>query len=169
MRVSHIPVLALAVAVAPIATASSADRHARVTSVFVTPALYRTHPAVTYDERSVPSGGRVQVVERPNDKGGKNVTLRVWGLRPGRRYDADVHTRPCGSTPEAAGKRVQDGPSAEHYPQNEVWLNFRTNRSGDATSFVRQYWIFRPHQANSVVIHSHVSKARVACVAVPFN
>ena len=68
-----------------------------------------------------------------------------------------------------SGKRVQNGPSAEHYSQNEVWLNFKTNRSGGATSRVRQYWIFNPGQANSVVIHSHATKAGVACVTVPFN
>jgi superoxide dismutase, Cu-Zn family len=111
----------------------------------------------------------MKVVERPNEKGGLNVTLRVWRLAPSRRYDLDVYTRPCGATPAAAGRRTQDGPSTEHYPQNEVWLDFKTDRRGNATASAAQYWIFEPGEANSVVIRSHATGARVACVTVPFT
>jgi superoxide dismutase, Cu-Zn family len=173
--------VALAVAAALVATtvtAASADRSAKVTARFASPRLYKTHPAVTYDQSSVPMGSRVQVVEKPQDKGGDagNVTLetlRVWGLRANRKYDAYVYTRRCGATPAAAGGRTQAGPSSEHYPQNEVWLNFKTNRRGDAATHAGQYWRFNldhgASQANSVVIHSHTTKAPVACVTVPFR
>jgi Cu-Zn family superoxide dismutase len=172
--------LALAAAAALIATtatAASADRSAEVTAAFASPGLYKTHPAVTYDQSSVPKGSRVQVVEKPQNKGGDagNVTLetlRVWGLRPNRKYDAYVYTRRCGSTPAAAGGRTQAGPSSEHYPQNEVWLDFKTNRHGNAPSHAGQYWSFnlgQASQANALVIHSHASKAPVACVTVPFT
>jgi superoxide dismutase, Cu-Zn family len=157
------------VALVATATAASADRSAKVAAAFAQPELYETHPAVTYDQTSVPEGSRVKVVEWPNEKGGLNVTLRVRRLAPSRRYDAYVYTRPCGATPAAAGRRTQDAPRAEHCPQNEVWLNFKTNRRGDATARAAQYWIFEPGEANSVVIHSHTSKARVACVTVPFT
>jgi hypothetical protein len=53
-----------------------------------------------------------------------------------------------------------------------VWLNFKTNRRGNATAKVGQYWRFnlgQSNHANSVVIHSHTTKAPVACVTVPFT
>ena len=171
--------MALAVPAALVATAAaaSADRHAKVSATFASRTLYQTHPAVTYDQRSVPEGSRVQVVEKPQEKPGDagNVTLetlRVRGLRPNRKYDAYLYTRPCGATPAAAGRRTQDALSSEHYPQNEVWLNLKTNRRGDATAKAGQYWRFNlgpSSQANSVVIHSHTTKAPVACVTVPFT
>jgi hypothetical protein len=171
--------LALAVPAALAATtaAASADRHASVTATFASPRLYKTHPAVTYDQRSVPKGSRVQVVEKPQDKPGDagNVTLEtltVRALRPNRRYDAYVYTRRCGATAAAASRRTQDGPRRDHYPQNEVWLSFKTNRLGNATAKAGQYWRFnlsQSSQANSVVIHSHITQAPVACVTVPFT
>jgi superoxide dismutase, Cu-Zn family len=165
------------VALVATAWAVSADRSARVSAMFASPSRYKIHPAVTYDQTSVPTGSRVQVVEKPQDKGGDagNVTLetlRVWGLRPNRKYDAYVYTRRCGATPAAAGARTQDGPSREHYPQNEVWLNFTTNGHGNGTSRAGQYWRFnlgQATQANSVVIRSHATEAPVACVTVPFT
>lgn len=167
------PALALAVSAVVVATAAaaaSAPHSAKVAATFVSPRSYKTHPAVTYDQKSVPRGSRVEVLEKPNDKGGLIVTLRVWGLHPNRKYDAYVYTRPCGATPAAAGKRTQNGPSSEHYSQNEVWLDFKTNRRGAAHSQVWQYWTFNAGQANSVVIHSHNTEAQVvACVTVPFG
>jgi superoxide dismutase, Cu-Zn family len=166
-----------AVLAAATAAAASGARHAKVTARFASPGSYKTHPAVTYDQRSVPRGSRVQVVEKPQNKPGDAgdvtlETLRVWGLTPNRRYDAYVYTRRCGATPAAVGTRTQDGPSREHYPQNEVWLDFKTNDRGNAVSRAGQYWRFNPgqaSQANSVVIHAHATKAPVACVTVPFK
>lgn len=168
---------AVAALLAPTAAAAAPPAHsAEVTATFASPTLYRTHAAVTYDRKSVPEGSRVQVVERPSGRGGDAgsvtfVTLRVWGLEPNTRYDAYMYRRRCGATPAAAGRRTQDGPNSEHYPQNEVWLNFRTDRRGAGAARVGQYWLFNlmPGQANSVVIHSPVTKARAACVTVPFT
>ena len=124
-------ILAAPAALAVAATAASADRHAKVTATFATPALYKTHPAVTYDQQNVPKGSWVQIVEQPQDKPGDagNVTLetlRVRGLTPNRMYDAYLYTRRRGAAPAAAGRRTQDGPSRDHYQQNEVWLDFKT-------------------------------------------
>jgi superoxide dismutase, Cu-Zn family len=76
----------------------------------------------------VPKGSRAQVVETPNNKGGTVVTLKVWGLTAKKKCDACVYTRPCGATPAAAGKRTQNGPSTEHYPQNEIWLDYSSQK-----------------------------------------
>lgn len=170
-------ILAAPAALAVAATAASADRHAKVTATFATPALYKTHPAVTYDQQNVPKGSWVQIVEQPQDKPGDagNVTLetlRVRGLTPNRMYDAYLYTRRCGAAPAAAGRRTQDGPSRDHYQQNEVWLDFKTNRLGNATANAGQYWSFnlgQSSQANSVVVLSHATQAPVACITVRFT
>ncbi len=165
--------LAMSIAVvsttATIASATSASMYAKVTAVFTSPLSYRTNPAVTYDRSSVRLGSRVQVLEVPNTIGGLEVQLSVWGLSPNRDYDAYVYTRPCGVGPTNAGTRTQNGPSRAHYPQNEVWLDFRTNARGSAHSQDSQNWTFGSSQANSVVLLSSNPARIVACVTVPFK
>jgi Cu-Zn family superoxide dismutase len=168
-------VLALALLVVAVSTmatttsAASTSAKAKVTAMFVSPTSYRTSPAVTYDRSSVRLGSRVQVLEEHNNTGGLVVQLGVWGLTPNRNYNAYVYTRPCGLTPASAGKRTQNGPSNEHYPQNEVWLNFKTNVRGAAHSQVSQNWTFNADQANSVVLLMSNAARVVACVTVPFK
>jgi len=157
------------VAVATTGEATAAPRSAKVTALFVSPKSYEANPAVTYDQSSVRRGSRVEVLESPNDMGGLIIELSVWGLIPKSRYDAFVYTRPCGATPASVGKRVQDGPSTDHYPQNEVWLDFKTNLHGTAHSRADQNWPFKVGQANSVVLLSHNGARAVACVTVPFK
>jgi Cu-Zn family superoxide dismutase len=164
-----VPTLMAATAVVATATPAPPAHKAKVTTRFASPSSYKTHPAVTYDQKSVPLGSRVQVSEKPNNKGGMIVTLKVAGLNPNTDYDAHVHAHPCSANPADSGGHVQNGPSTEAYEQNEVWLNFKTNRHGKATSQSAKYWTFEPHQANSVVIHSHATKARLACITVPFK
>ncbi len=154
---------------ATIASAAPASANAKVTALFKSPLSYRTNPAVTYDRSSVRLGSRVQVLEEPNTTGGLEVQLSVWGLSPNRNYNAYVYTRPCGVAPTSAGKRTQNGPSRAHYPQNEVWLNFRTNARGTAHSQDSQNWTFDSGQANSVVWLSSNPARVVACVTVPFK
>jgi superoxide dismutase, Cu-Zn family len=165
-----VPTLMVATAVTAAATATAAPAHkVKVTAKFASPSSYKTHPAVTYDPKSVPLGSRVRVSEKPNNKGGMTITLKVAGLEPNTDYDAHVHVHPCGVDPADSGGHAQNGPSTKSYEPNEVWLNFKTNRHGKATSQSAKYWTFEPHQANSVVIHSHATKARLACITVPFN
>jgi superoxide dismutase, Cu-Zn family len=157
------------------ATVMAGTPHQSVTvaSTFASARSYRTHSAVTYDAASVPVGSRVLITERRQKAAGdagnvKIETLRVWGIKRNTRYDAYAYTRPCGATPRAAGRRTQDGPSRGHYPQNEVWLGFKTNRRGEAASSARQYWSLEK-RAYSVVIQSHATSAVVACVTVLFS
>ena len=168
------PALALALAVSVVAVATSAaaaaaPRSAKVTAMFASPKSYKTNPAVTYDQSSVRSGSRVKVLEKPNNAGGLIVKLSVWGLNPNSKYDAYVYTRPCGATPASAGKRTQNGPSTEHYSQNEVWLDFKTNLRGVAHSQAAQDWTFNAAQAISVVFLPYHAARVVACVTVPFR
>lgn len=157
------------VAVVTTTAAAAAPRSAKVTAMFVLPKSNNTNPAVTYDQRSVRRGSRVEVLEKPNAAGGLIVKLSVWGLNPNSKYDAYVYTRPCGATPASAGKRTQNGPSTEHYSQNEVWLDFKTNLRGAAHSQAAQDWTFNASQANSVVFLPYNAARVVACVTVAFR
>ena len=167
--ISTLNALVAIIMVASTASAASAAADARVSATFAPPSSFASHLGVTYDPVIVPVGSRVQVRERPNQWGGVVVDLNVWGLTPSTRFDAYVYTRPCGATPASAGKRTQDGPSTQHYPQNEVWLDFSTNARGSAHASDDQYWRFNPGQANSVQLLSPTTTRVLACVTVHFR
>jgi hypothetical protein len=158
------------VAIPGVSGAAGRQYSANVTAGFVSAALATNHPAVSYDQARVPLGSRVQVVQFRQNKAGDagNVfveTLRVWGLDPHARYFAYAYANACGSTPGVAGTRVQDGPSRTHYAQNEIWLGFRTNAHGVATSSTSQYWLSSGH-AKSILISAQPTSQPVACVSV---
>lgn len=122
--------------------------------------------AVTYDEVAVPVGSRADV-DTDDDDGRTTVTLTVTGLEPNRDFGAHVHTRPCGPNPADAGPHYQnmvdpaatpDSPSTDPAyanPQNEIWLDFTTDESGNARVMSTVDWEFRDDEAESVVIHDH--------------
>lgn len=140
---------------------------------------------LTYDTALVPAGAGIAVVEVAR-RGGNAVRLRLTGLPPDRTYGTHVHTAPCGPDPEAAGPHYQNRPDpvqpsvdpeyANH--ENEVWLDFTTDRRGSAHVSARQDWRFRAGAARSVVVHEHATMthpgaagtagARLACLSVPF-
>lgn len=140
--------------------------------------------AVTYDEEAVPEGSTIEVSVVPSESS-TDVTLAVTGLVPDREYGAHVHTGACGADPADAGPHYQNDVDPEQpstdpayaNPENEVWLDFRTDDDGNATSDTSVPWAPRPGEANSVVIHAestqtgpgHAGMAgdRLACVNVP--
>ncbi len=141
-----------------------------VASAFAPATLAASHPAVTYQRAAVPLGSRVQFVQSRSAGGGDAgdvlvETLRVWGLRSRTRFYAYAYSHRCGSTPSTAGVRVQDQPAPSHFPQNEIWLGFRTNARGDATSSTRQYWL-TAGRAESIVIDANPNGDPVACLTV---
>ncbi|MEE2057991.1 superoxide dismutase family protein [Rhodococcus artemisiae] len=122
--------------------------------------------AVTYDEVAVPVGAKADV-DTDDDDGRTTVTLTVTGLQPNRDFGAHVHTRPCGPNPSDAGSHYQnqadpaatpDSPSTDPAyanPQNEIWMDFTTDDSGNARATSTVEWEFRDDEAESVVIHDH--------------
>lgn len=76
----------------------------------------------------MPKGSRAQVVETPNNKGGTVGTLKGLGAHAKEEIRRVRVHRPCGATPAASGKRTQNGPSTEHYPQNEIWLDYSSQK-----------------------------------------
>jgi superoxide dismutase, Cu-Zn family len=144
--------------------------------------------AVTYDPALVPAGSTATVTITPTGSG-TDIRLSVTGLRPGRAYGAHLHTNPCGPAGSAAGPHVQHQPDpaasasppsvdpSYANPRNEVWLDFTTNATGDATSVATQQWTFGTSRPRSLVIHADTTKtaaghagdagARLACLTLP--
>ncbi|MCX9190720.1 superoxide dismutase [Carbonactinospora thermoautotrophica] len=141
--------------------------------------------AVTYRPDLVPVGARAGVISITSTHG-TLVMLAVHGLKPNRQYGAHVHTKPCGAKPADSGPHYQHvkdpvSPSVDpRYanPDNEVWLDFTTDATGTGVAVASQGWMFRPGEANSVVIHAehthtepgHAGTAgeRLACLTIPF-
>jgi Cu-Zn family superoxide dismutase len=151
----------------------------------------RAQGAFTYDPAQAPEGARVAVSARAGD-GSTEVRLDVSGLLPNRGYAAHVHERPCGPTGAAAGPHHQhqvdpaatpDKPSTDPAfanPQNEIWLDLRTDGNGNGHRLATVPFVFSDRAPASVVIHqaevtatepgkAGTAGARVACLDVPFD
>ncbi|QUQ65457.1 superoxide dismutase family protein [Kutzneria sp. CA-103260] len=142
--------------------------------------------AVTYSPDLVPVGSTATVAATPSPNGTTTVVLYVEGLLANHQYGAHVHQRSCGRTPEDAGPHYQNTPDpvqpsvnpAYANPQNEIWLDFTTDRHGNAWSISSVNWQFTQRHAGSVVIHTEhthtdpgsagTAGARLACVTVDF-
>jgi superoxide dismutase, Cu-Zn family len=141
--------------------------------------------ATSYDKTLVPGGAKVVVAEYVYD-GSTTVTLNVRGLVPNRAYGAHAHTMPCGPKGDDAGPHFQHQPDPvtpsvdPRYanPQNEIWLDFKTDAQGNATTATTVPWVFGDRRAASVIIHAEPTQtatgkagtagARLACLSFGF-
>jgi Cu-Zn family superoxide dismutase len=153
--------------------------------IVVTAVFAHDDAATNYNKTLVPDGAKVLVAENVFD-GATTVTLNVRGLVPNRAYGAHAHAMPCGPTGEAAGPHFQHTPDpvkpsvdpAFANSGNEIWLDFKTDAQGDATTASTVPWVFTNAKAASVVIHADPTQtaagkagtagARVGCVSVGF-
>lgn len=143
----------------------------RVHARFAPPTAFIQSSAVTYDLKLVPAASGIDV-EQFTDPSGTRVTARLAGLESGHAFGMRVHTRPCGSTPGAAGPRyARSADGRKPGPDDEVRLDFTTDAKGAATVTARRSWNFRPGGAGSVVIDGARGGAAnpVACFTVPFG
>lgn len=160
-------------------------QQSNVVATFIAADQPPTGPAITYDSTLLPVGAQATITGQAAD-GNTTVTLAVTGLKPDRAYGAHVHTRPCGPSGDVAGPHYQHQPDpktpstdpAFANPQNEVWLDFRTDAAGTATTTATVPWVFGERRADSVVIHANstatepgkagTAGARIGCVSVRF-
>jgi len=121
-----------------------------------------------------------------------NVQLTTAGLLPNRGYAVHLHAKPCGRTGDAAGPHFQhktdpaatpDKPSTDPKyanPDNEVWLDVRTDATGAGSSTTEVPFVFADRAPASVVVHEAMKTAtgpgeagnaggRVACFTLPNN
>ncbi|MFB8281558.1 superoxide dismutase family protein [Nocardia colli] len=143
--------------------------------------------AVTYDEKLAPAGSRAMAV-LVSDDDKTTAVLLVSGLLPNRVYGSHAHLKRCGAKPADSGFHYQnvEDPNAKDKmsmdaryanPQNELWLDFTTDKNGKAAQVSTVKWPFRKGQPASIVLHEKktdttdgsagMAGARVACLSVP--
>ncbi len=151
----------------------------------------RATTAFTYNPALAPEGATIEVDVTPGGAS-TEVLLDVGGLLPNRGYAAHAHVNACGPTGDAAGPHFQNRvdpaaapgkPSTDPAyanPQNEIWLDLRTDGDGDGESRVEVPFAFTDRAPASVVIHEAETTgtapgqagsagARLACITVPFR
>lgn len=147
--------------------------------------------AFTYDQAAAPVGAGLKVSARSTGAG-TLVEFDADGLAANRGYAVHLHAKPCGPKGDAAGPHFQnrvdpaatpEQPSkdpAYANPQNEFWLDLRTNAEGDGESRAEVPFGFSDRVPASVVVHAEEHTAtehgkagqaggRVACMTVPFR
>lgn len=136
---------------------------------------------------AVPAGATARVSAVYNAAGSSIVVLHVSGLAPHTAYGAHAHANACGLTGATAGPHYQHvvdphQPSTDPAyanPQNEIWLDFRTDSEGNGTGTTKVDWQFSPDRhPGSVIIHaeqthtgptdSGTAGARLACLTMDF-
>jgi len=147
--------------------------------------------AFTYNPALAPEGAQVDV-EVDARGGTTEIRLDVEGMLPNRGYAAHAHVNACGPTGDAAGPHFQNQvdpaaapgkPSTDPAfanPQNEIWLDLRTDGEGNGESRAEVPFAFTDRAPASIVIHEAETTgtapgqagsagARLACVTVPFR
>jgi len=148
-----------------------------------------TSKALTYNPALAPAGTAVTAALIPSSDGSTRAELTVAGLLPNRGYAVHAHTTACGATGEAAGPHYQNhmdpaatpqAPSTNpEYanPNNEIWLDVRTDAAGAGTSRTTVPFVFTDRMPGSIVIHEamqtstdpgHAGQAgaRIACLTL---
>jgi superoxide dismutase, Cu-Zn family len=121
-------------------------------------------PARTYDPALAPEGATMSS-ETGAEGGGTKLTVSVKGFVPNRSYAVHAHVNPCGPTGEAAGPHYQNNPDpmatafrastdpAYANPQNEMWLDLRTDPTGSGTATTIVPWKISNRGPFSAVVH----------------
>ncbi|TCP56756.1 Cu-Zn family superoxide dismutase [Tamaricihabitans halophyticus] len=146
--------------------------------------------AFTYNTELAPEGAEVSV-EAEQTRNGTKIEIDVEGLVANRGYAVHAHTEKCGDDGDAAGPHFQnevdpaatkDEPSTDPKyanPENEVWLDLRTDGEGEGDAETEVPFKFTDRAPASIVIHENEETAthhgeagtagdRVACLTVPF-
>ena len=186
-----VPTLALAlappVAAHPGGDPPSSPKHVAAQGTFAAPGTATN--AFTYGTAQVPAGAMAWVQARYLRSGHTVVVLTVRGLLPNHEYGSHAHSSACGPLGSDAGPHFQKNPDpvspsidpAYANADNEIWLDFTTDRKGRGWAIAVQDW--QPpadRRPGSVVIHAeHTSDgtdgrsagtagARLACLTVDF-
>jgi Cu-Zn family superoxide dismutase len=145
--------------------------------------------AITYNPDLAAIGAAMTSSLIPSSDGSTRAELTVSGLLPNRGYAAHAHTNACGAAPAAAGPHFQnhidpaatpEAPSTNpRYanPNNEIWLDVRTDSAGAGTSSTTLPFILTDRAPGSIVMHEasqtrsdpgHAGNAgaRIACLTL---
>ncbi|MGH3784547.1 MAG: superoxide dismutase [Pseudonocardiaceae bacterium] len=145
--------------------------------------------AITYNPDLAPIGAAMTASLIPSSDGSTRAELTVSGLLPNRGYAAHAHTKACGAAASAAGPHFQNhiDPAATPQalstnpryanPNNEIWLDVRTDSAGAGTSSTTLPFILTDRAPGSIVMHeamrtltdpghSGQAGARIACLTL---
>jgi Cu-Zn family superoxide dismutase len=147
-----------------------------------------TSKAITYDPDLAPIGAAMTATIIPTSEG-STAQLTVLGLLPDRGYAVYAYTKACGPTVGSAGTRFQNHldpaatpstPSTDpRYanPDNEIWLDLRTDDDGTGTSATHIPFVLTDRVPHAFVVHDgmHTPRnsaqaadigARIACLTL---
>lgn len=148
-----------------------------------------TSKAITYKPDLAPIGAAMTARLIPSSDGSTRAELTVLGLLPDRGYAAHAHTQACAAAADTAGPHFQNHldpvatpqtpSSSPGYanPNNEIWLDVRTDSAGAGTSSTTVPFILTDRAPGSIVLHEarqtltdpgHAGKAgaRIACLTL---
>jgi hypothetical protein len=89
------------------------------------------------------------------------VILSGTGLGASTKYAAHVHALPCAI--DGGGGHYMIDPTAAAGHDNEIWLDLESTADGTGASTMTVAHLARP-DAQSIVIHDPVDKARLSCI-----
>lgn len=144
--------------------------------------------ADTYNPALAPIGARLTANLAPTGES-INAELAVSGMLPNRGYAVHAHTNACGAKPDSSGPHYQNrvDPAASPQesstdpvyanPNNEVWLDVRTDATGAGTARTTVPFVFADRGPASIVVHEaeqtatdpgHAGRAgaRLACITL---
>ena len=147
--------------------------------------------AMTYNPALAPADAAILASVTPHGYNYSRsvATLVVAGLLPNRSYAAQAHTNPCGATGQDAGLLYQNRIDPAARPDaastdprytnshNEIWLDVRTDASGEGTSQTTVPFGFTDRRPGSIVLseatatgtgpgHAGEAGAPIACVTL---
>lgn len=120
--------------------------------------------AETYNPALVPMGARLNASMNPTGES-TTAVLEVSGMLPNRSYAVLAHTHACGADPAVAGpayqNRVDPAATAQKpstnpeftNPQNEVWMEVRTDSNGAGTARTTVPFVFNDRGPGSLMVH----------------
>lgn len=120
--------------------------------------------AISYNPALAPIGAAMTATVIPTSEGSM-AELTVFGLLPNRAYVAYAYVKSCGATADAAGRRFQNhlDPAASAQapstnpkyanPDNEFWLDVRTDVAGTANSHTTVPFALSDRTPGSFVVH----------------
>ncbi len=144
--------------------------------------------AFTYDPAAPEGAELVVTTEQAQDS--TVMSLQASGLQPQRGYAVHAHENQCGPTGDDAGPHFQhevdpaatpeDSSTDPAYanPENEFWLDTRTDEQGNAEARAEVPFAITERAPRSVVIHENErtqtepgsageAGGRVACISLP--
>jgi superoxide dismutase, Cu-Zn family len=120
--------------------------------------------AITYNPQLAPPGAQLSATLTPSGES-TIVEFTVARMVPNRSSAVHAHTSACNVNPESAGPHYQNevDPAATPQqpstnpeyanPQNEIWLDLRTDASGSGTARTTVPFVFTGRGPASIVVH----------------